>query len=341
MDSDNAHIGPDAAVEVAQEKRICAAAITFKRPLMLEALLTSLSKLRKPEGTEISFLVIDNDARRSAAATVAAFAAAMEGSEVRYVVESESGIPFARNRALAEAQAMGVDYLAFLDDDETADPDWLAELFGAVRSRGLELVGGPVRCADWSEVERPGRWQRLILDGIRWRYLSKERSASRRYRQGAEGDIVIVTNNWLLDLAWQKRTGLRFDESLRETGGSDVLFYRMAKRLGVRSGWSATAIVRERVPPSRARFSYQFDRARHQSMASFRRNHPTVTLGAAAGAVASCILKGVGCVLCIVALPFAGGAALVQLARQSGWATGRLQALAGRKSSLYSTADGI
>jgi succinoglycan biosynthesis protein ExoM len=340
MQGNSVSIDSDAPGVAPRKPRVCAAAITRKRPLMLKALLASFVELRVPEGTELCFLIIDNDSERSAAAAVAAFATEMSGAEVHYIAEPERGIPFARNRALAEAQAMGADYLAFLDDDETADPDWLVGLLGAVRSRGLELVGGPVRYAGWTEAP-PGWWQRLIFDGISWRYRSKEKSASRRYRNGAEGSIVIVTNNWLLDVAWQKRTGLRFDESLRETGGSDVLFYRMAKKHGIRSGWCETAIVEERVPPSRASFAYQFDRARHQSMASFRRNHPTVTFGAAAGALASCILKGVGCVLCIVALPFAGGAALVQLARQSGWATGRLQALAGHKSSLYSTADGI
>jgi hypothetical protein len=236
---------------------------------------------------------------------------------------------------------MDADYLAFVDDDETADPEWLVELFGAARARGLDLVGGPVRCADWAEDAPPGRWQGLVFEGIRSRYLTKERQASRRYRQGAEGDIVIVTNNWLLDLGWQRRTGLRFDESLRETGGSDALFYRQARTLGVRSGWSETAIVRERVPRSRATFAYQFDRARHQSMASFRRNHPTVTASAATAAVLSCVVKAVGCAACILAIPFVGGAALIQFARQTGWAAGRLQALAGRKSSLYSTADGV
>jgi succinoglycan biosynthesis protein ExoM len=340
MNSKSGMADSGAAAEVAQKPRICAAVITFRRPRMLQALLASFSELRVPEGMELSFLVIDNDAQRAAAPTVATFAAQMGRAEVHYVVESEPGIPFARNRAVAEAQAMGASYLAFLDDDETADPDWLIELAGAIRSRGLELIGGPVRCADWVEASPPGWWRRLVFEGIRSRYASKERSASRRLRQGAEGDIVIVTNNWLLDLAWQKRTGLRFDESLRETGGSDVLFYRMAKKLGIRSGWCETAIVRERVPLSRASFAYQFDRARHQSMASFRRNHPTVTANAAAMAVISCLLKGLGCVACILALPFSGGAALVQLARQSGWAVGRLQALAGRRSSLYSTADG-
>jgi hypothetical protein len=330
-----------AAGDGSRKLRICASAITRKRPRMLGTLLASLADLRAPEGAELCFLIVDNDGERSAAATVASFAAERSPAEVHYVVEPQRGIPFARNRALAEAQAIGADYLAFLDDDEMADPDWLVGLLGAARSRGLELVGGPVHCACWGEAAPVGRWQRLIFDGIAWRYRRKEKSASARYRKGTESDIVIVTNNWLLDLAWQKRTGLRFDESLRETGGSDVLFYRTAKKRGVKSGWCETAIVRERVPPSRARFAYQFDRARHQSMASFRRNHPTTTAGAAVGAVTSSILKGVGCVVCVVALPFAGGAAFIQLARQSGWAAGRLQALAGRSSSLYSTDDGI
>jgi succinoglycan biosynthesis protein ExoM len=199
--------------------RICVAAITFRRPLMLEALLHSFLELRTPQGTELCFLVVDNDAQRSAAATVAAFNTQNSRSNVQYVVEVEPGIPFARNRALHEARTLGYSYLAFVDDDETVEPDWLVELFGAAQNRGLELVGGPVRCANWAEAVPPSRWQRLIFDGIRWRYLHKERAAIRLYRKGRERDIVVVTNNWLINLAWQQRTGLLFDESLRDTGG--------------------------------------------------------------------------------------------------------------------------
>ncbi len=320
------------------KQRICVAVITFKRPLMLKALLESFSALRIPADMELCFLIVDNDPQGSAYWLAAEFEARIK---LRYVVEPETGIPFARNRALREAHALGAGFLAFIDDDETADPDWLVELAASANARRLELVGGPVRCGDWAGNEPPTRWQRLVFEGIRSRYTAKEKSASHRFRLGKEGETVVVTNNWLLDLEWQKRTGLRFDESLRETGGSDALFYREAKRLGIRSGWSVSAIVRERVPLSRATFAYQFGRARHQSMASFQRNHPSLTAGAAALAITSSIVKIIICVLAVLALPFAGGRALILVARQGGWVAGRFQALAGRRSSLYSVPDGV
>jgi succinoglycan biosynthesis protein ExoM len=307
---------------------------------MLEALLASLASVRAPEGMELAFLIIDNDESASAKSSAEAFAKTM-GWQVRHIVERQPGIPLARNRALQEAHAIAADYLAFVDDDETVDADWLVELTDAAHSRRLELVGGPVLCSNRMEDIPPGFWRRLVFEGVRWRYFKKERSARRRARRGCEGDIVIVTNNWLLDLGWQKRTGLRFDERLKESGGSDALFYQEAKALGIRSGWSWNAIVREWVPPSRLTFAYQFNRARHQSMSSFERKYRKVTVSAVLAAVASCILKALGCVACIVSLPFAGGAALIQLARQSGWIVGRLQVLAGSRSSLYSRTDGF
>ncbi len=113
--------------------RLCVATITHRRPVMLGALLASFTNVRSPAGMELCFLVVDNDRRRSAKASVAAFAASVAG-EARYVMEPQSGIPFARNRALNEAHAMGADFLAFVDDDEIVDADWLVEMIGALRS---------------------------------------------------------------------------------------------------------------------------------------------------------------------------------------------------------------
>ena len=49
----------------------------------------------------------------------------MTGLRCRYVVEPRPGLSRARNRALAEADA---DIVAWLDDDEVADPGWIAWL---------------------------------------------------------------------------------------------------------------------------------------------------------------------------------------------------------------------
>jgi succinoglycan biosynthesis protein ExoM len=47
---------------------------------------------------------------------------------VYYVHEPICGIARARNAALDKATELGADWIAMLDDDEVADPRWLANL---------------------------------------------------------------------------------------------------------------------------------------------------------------------------------------------------------------------
>jgi glycosyltransferase involved in cell wall biosynthesis len=323
-----------------EKLRVCVATITYRRPVMLAVLLESFAELRTPPGTELVFLVVDNDEGRSAESVVEGYRDRLGSGHTHYSVEHRQGIPFARNRALDVSNAMSVDLLAFVDDDETVDTDWLSELVASHRGLNLDLVGGPVRFSEWGDGAAPSPWIRLMLQGIHARYANKERLASVRARQGREGDIVIVTNNWLIDMHWLRRTCLRFDERLRFSGGSDALFFKQAKAMGVRSGWCEGAIVRERVHLSRATFSYQFMRARNQAIASFHRNYSQRRAGSAISMAFSCLLKSIGCVACVALLPFKGGWALVQFARQSGWVIGRIQAIAGVHSSLYLNPDG-
>ena len=59
-----------------------------------------------------------------------------------YAVEPRRGIPFGRNTAVRTAG--DVDFVAFLDDDETADPAWLVELLRVQRTTGADVVTGTV-----------------------------------------------------------------------------------------------------------------------------------------------------------------------------------------------------
>jgi glycosyltransferase involved in cell wall biosynthesis len=58
------------------------------------------------------------------------------------VEEPRRGISFARNRAVAEALALGAGFVAFIDDDDLPRPDWLLQLLRTQRASGAELVFG-------------------------------------------------------------------------------------------------------------------------------------------------------------------------------------------------------
>ena len=97
---------------------------TYHRPGMLRSLLLSLRDQVVPEGCNVEFRLVDNDASGSARAVAEEWSLALPGP-LRYEIEPEQGVSAARNHALDMGPA---DLFASIDDDETASPRWLAEL---------------------------------------------------------------------------------------------------------------------------------------------------------------------------------------------------------------------
>ncbi|MCA9296172.1 MAG: glycosyltransferase, partial [Phycisphaerales bacterium] len=190
--------------------------ITFCRPDRLRALLLSLDRLvftgRRPT---IDVIVVDNDPAGSARHPVedAAWEIALP---VRYIIEPRAGIPFARNRVVAE-MAPEAECLAFIDDDEVADPGWLQALLDARRSYGADVVAGPVLrrfdpgTPDW--VTKGTLFHRA------------------RYETGTVRDTAD-TGNVLTHRRVFERFSPPFDESIGQAGGSDREFYRRVANAG-------------------------------------------------------------------------------------------------------------
>ncbi|MCP4380665.1 MAG: glycosyltransferase family 2 protein, partial [Hyphomicrobiales bacterium] len=253
------------------KSHIVVAVATCRRPRMLACLLDSFASLRLPADVTVTFLVIDNAPDAPVGALVETWRQENDAS-ARYVLEREPGIPFVRNRGLDEAGAMGANYLAFVDDDEEVDADWLAAMMAHQVSEKSNLVGGPVRCLPPSN---PSLIDRFIFSGIRQRYRRKENKNARRRERRTDDGVTIITNNWLGDLAWMEANGLRFNVALRYSGGSDTALFHAAKRMGARSSWCPEAIVYETVPKGRLSLAYQFRRARDQAATSFWRKSAT------------------------------------------------------------------
>ncbi|MCB1498657.1 MAG: glycosyltransferase family 2 protein [Bauldia sp.] len=314
---------------------IVVAAPTCRRPKMLGDLLESFARMEPPATGSVTFLIVDNGPDAPVADVVAAFGA-RSGLDLRYALETEAGIPFARNRALDEAEAIGADFVAFVDDDEFVAPDWMLRLAAHQQAKGSHLVGGPVRLAP---QENAGFVGRLIERGVRRRYERKEAKNARRQREGRDGGVTIITNNWLGDLAWMRKVGLRFDVALRYSGGSDTALYHKAKSLGAETSWCPDAIVYETVPPERMSLAYQYRRARDQAATSFwrkdakERRSAAVNVATAAGKV---ILGG----FLVAVSPLTLGHTLVDGVRLVGYGLGYGRAMAGRKSRHYEVLQG-
>jgi glycosyltransferase involved in cell wall biosynthesis len=110
---------------------------TRERPGALARALDSVLAQAYPD---FRVLVVDNAPVTDATAEVVRSAA--RRGPVEYLVEPKGGLSFARNTAVAAAPG---EILAWLDDDEYADPNWLAEVARALADHPeADVVSGVI-----------------------------------------------------------------------------------------------------------------------------------------------------------------------------------------------------
>src|SRR5262245_8048531 len=130
----------DEAVAPSDVRHITVCICTFKRPRLLSRLLEQLQKQRTHGRFTYSIVVVDNDATRSAEAVVSTFSVKAR-VRTRYSVEPRQNIAMARNRAIDYAEG---EFVAFIDDDEVPEPEWLSRMLETCDAYGAAGVLGPV-----------------------------------------------------------------------------------------------------------------------------------------------------------------------------------------------------
>jgi GT2 family glycosyltransferase len=105
-----------------------------------DQLETCLRHLDRQEYPRFEVVVVDNAPTNDAVRTLVE--ARTGGVQYRYVVELRAGLSWARNAGIAAASG---EILAFLDDDEEPECDWLAGLAGGfARSNDIGCVTGMI-----------------------------------------------------------------------------------------------------------------------------------------------------------------------------------------------------
>lgn len=221
---------------------ICVA--TCRRPLLLRATLTSLAAqaLAPEQASRIKVLVADNDAGLAGAAVVEAMRDGFP-YPLQALSELTRGISFVRNRLVAAAGEC--DYIAFIDDDETAAPSWLSELLDTALSTDADAVLGPVETR--YEAPPPAWLPPLLADPI----LPNRCSLP---------EDMFRTSSILLRADTLARIPGPFDPAFALTGGSDYMLGQALAALGARAVWAAHALVYEAFPPSRANLRWYLQR---------------------------------------------------------------------------------
>lgn len=215
---------------------------TRARPASLERALRSVFAQIGVTGLEL--VVVDNDPTASARQTVEGLKAVSPWPLI-YVHEPRPGVANARNAGTAAASAP---LIAFIDDDEEAEPDWLARLLAARERYDADAVFGPVatRLPD-SVTENRAYFER---------FFAREGPA-----ESGLADRHWGCGNSLVRRAAMPNLERPFAEFRNKIGGEDDLLFGQMQAAGARFAWAADAKVWEHPDPARITLDYTLKRA--------------------------------------------------------------------------------
>jgi succinoglycan biosynthesis protein ExoM len=216
--------------------RVAACVCTYRRNEPLHRLLTRLAAMAADaQGRYTLGVVVVDDNPGGTAEPVPEEFAQQFPLGVHYRRSGHQNISLGRNIAL-EAGCEIADFIVMTDDDCLPDPVWIDALLATRSATGADSVSGPMLVA-----LPPGAPPWLTTQGV----FDDEQE---RHTDGA---IIPLgqTNNCLLSVPWLvAHPDHRFDPEFGRIGGEDMVFFRGAVALGLKSVYSTAAIVRADEP---------------------------------------------------------------------------------------------
>lgn len=199
--------------------------------------LESLADCHLPEDTIVDVVIADDSASGSVELMLSNHPASWPFG-IKIIPSAAANISIARNTCLCNASG---DYLAFIDDDETADREWLASFIKLAKSTGADAIFGPVNA-----IYPPG--------AIKW--ICDAQPFVKITGQNGEKVSTGSTCN-----AFVKRSSivdfkLSFQPELGKSGGEDTAFFAQLNQRGGMLIASEQALVYENVPIERLNIHY-------------------------------------------------------------------------------------
>ena len=216
----------------------------------LERTLVDLRKLRAPQAPW-ELVIVDN-ACGDATPSLLAREAWPAGWQVRVIREEKLGLSNARNCALREAQG---DYVIFIDDDETPDPEWLRAFETLIREHAPDAFGGRIE---------------VLFEGDRPAWLSDDLLGFLGELNRADEAVLLTDRgtsfhggNFGLRRVLCDTVGL-FDPALGRkgtdnTGGEEIDFYRRLLARECRVWWTPHAVIFHRIQAAKLKRGYFLD----------------------------------------------------------------------------------
>ncbi len=228
---------------------------TFKREALLREVLEHVEHQKTDGQFTFSVVVCDNDSSESAKPVAAQFAQ-KSGVPVRYVVEPCQNIARARNRAVAASHG---DYVAFLDDDEIPENEWLLSHF--------------ITCNDYGADGTLGATLPVFADKTPSWIVKGPWFRRRRHRTGTVIPWTLGrTGNTLLAKKLFSPDVTAFNPEF--ISGEDQDFFRRQIGNGRKFVWCDEALTNEIIPFSRWTARYLIRRSLMRGKMTAQ--HPTI-----------------------------------------------------------------
>ncbi|WP_254507409.1 glycosyltransferase [Anatilimnocola floriformis] len=213
---------------------------TYNRSSMLRDALRSLYDLRTAGEFSYEILVVDNNSPDDTPAVIEECRRESRAT-LRGVRETKPGVAAARNRGVREAHG---EWIAFFDDDQIADADWLYELRRGVLEKDCRIVGGAVHLLLPEHCERNlDPFCRMLLGESK---LADEPIPYNHKLNPGAGNLMVEKS--IFD-----EVGL-FNEALRR--GEDTDLYRRTRAAGLVAWYLPAAIIHHMTPNERLEDSY-------------------------------------------------------------------------------------
>lgn len=228
--------------------RLSVVICTYERPVLLAALLSSLIAQDGAESGGVEVVVVDNSDGETARPVVEALAA-QAPLPVRYLTAHPANISVARN---AGCRASTGEAIAFLDDDQEAEPGWLAAVLDGLARLPHDVFFGPIlpRFEDPAAVTPAARtlFTRTGSDPAGHELFALRRPAS-------QGFVLSTANS-----IFRRTTALPgpepFDPHFGQCGGEDLHLLCRLARDGRRFAWLPEARATDFVPRHRCGTGY-------------------------------------------------------------------------------------
>ena len=194
-----------------------------------------------PEAVEL--IVIDNNPNPETEA-ICQRAAIRLPLKISYFTEERPGITYARNRAIEVALERGTDFVAFIDDDDQPQPDWLIQLLDRQAVTGADLVFGT-----WVLDAHMPQWAResgIFRSPVKAKY---EHKGGRYGLPGCASTCNALIGRDILQLV--AKAGPVFDHTFRFSGGEDKDFFIRARKRGARMASADMSVIYRNHEPDR------------------------------------------------------------------------------------------